>query len=618
MQDPNPAAPYEAAKTDVQRKSLEQRERMDDLMRLRHSCAHILATAVLRIWPDARLDIGPPTDEGFYYDFDLAHRFSPEDFPRIEEEMRKVIKENQVFEKSIRTRAEALEYFSGRGQSFKVERLADIPEGEAISFYQNGEFVDLCAGPHVMRTGNIKPGAIKLLKLASAYFRGNEKNPQLQRIYGTAFKTKDELEAWLQLQEEAKKRDHRRIGAEMGLFAMDAEYVGPGLPLWLPKGTVLVEELEKLAKETEFQAGYVRVKTPHLAREKMYKTSGHLPYYAESMYPAMEIREEADAPTSERYYLKAMNCPHHHRIFAAEPRSYRDLPLRLAEYGTCYRYEQSGELFGLMRVRSMNMNDAHIYCTAEQFADEFRAVNDMYLKYFKVFGLDRYQMRFSTHDPARLGQKFVDEPELWRQTEDMVRRVLVESGIDFVEVPNEAAFYGPKIDVQVWSAIGREFTIATNQVDFAVPRKFDLVYKDRDNALKTPLCIHRAPLGTHERFIGFLIEHYAGNFPLWLAPEQVRVLTIGDEAPLRDYARGIVEELRAEFVRVEADLGTDPIKAKIADAEKARVHTMLVIGGRDLEAGNVSVRLHSKGPQGARPRDAVIADILASIRERRA
>ena len=618
MQDPNPAAPYEAAKTDVQRKSLEQRERMDDLMRLRHSCAHILATAVLRIWPDARLDIGPPTDEGFYYDFDLAHRFSPEDFPRIEEEMRKVIKENQVFEKSIRTRAEALEHFSGRGQSFKVERLADIPEGEAISFYQNGEFVDLCAGPHVMRTGNIKPGAIKLLKLASAYFRGNEKNPQLQRIYGTAFKTKDELEAWLQLQEEAKKRDHRRIGAEMGLFAMDAEYVGPGLPLWLPKGTVLVEELEKLAKETEFQAGYVRVKTPHLAREKMYKTSGHLPYYAESMYPAMEIREEADAPTSERYYLKAMNCPHHHRIFAAEPRSYRDLPLRLAEYGTCYRYEQSGELFGLMRVRSMNMNDAHIYCTAEQFADEFRAVNDMYLKYFKVFGLDRYQMRFSTHDPARLGQKFVDEPELWRQTEDMVRLVLVESGIDFVEVPNEAAFYGPKIDVQVWSAIGREFTIATNQVDFAVPRKFDLVYKDRDNALKTPLCIHRAPLGTHERFIGFLIEHYAGNFPLWLAPEQVRVLTIGDEAPLRDYARGIVEELRAGFVRVEADLGTDPIKAKIADAEKARVHTMLVIGGRDLEAGNVSVRLHSKGPQGARPRDAVIAEILASIRERRA
>jgi threonyl-tRNA synthetase len=313
-----------------------------------------------------------------------------------------------------------------------------------------------------------------------------------------------------------------------------------------------------------------------------------------------------------------MNCPHHHRIFAAEPRSYRDLPLRLAEYGTCYRYEQSGELFGLMRVRALNMNDAHIYCTEDQFADEFRAVNDMYLKYFKIFGLDKYQMRFSTHNPEKLGQKFVNAPELWKKTEDMVRRVLVESGINFVEVANEAAFYGPKIDVQVWSAIGREFTIATNQVDFAVPAKFGLVYKDRDNALKTPLCIHRAPLGTHERFIGFLIEHYAGNFPLWLAPEQVRILTIGDDEPLLDYARAISQSLRSEFVRVVNDFGSDPIKAKIANAEQAKVHTMLVIGGRDLEAGNVSVRLHSKGPQGAKPKAEVVADILASIKERRA
>ncbi|MBX3731067.1 MAG: threonine--tRNA ligase [Verrucomicrobiae bacterium] len=660
-----PARPLEAAKTEVQRKSLDQRQQLDDLMRLRHSCAHILATAVLRLWPDARLDIGPPTDEGFYYDFDLGHRFSPEDFPRIEEAMRAVIKENQVFEKSIRTREEARAYFEARGQRFKIERLADIPDDEPISFYQNGEFVDLCAGPHVMRTGNVKPGAVKLLKVASAYFKGNERNPQLQRLYGTAFKTKDELEAWLQMQEEARRRDHRRIGAEMGLFAFDAEYVGPGLPLWLPNGTVLVEELERLAKETEFQAGYVRVRTPHLAREKMYRTSGHLPYYEDSMFPAMEMLEEEERKLRDkllerradliqlrdgighatsantaglttdqlahdisrleteitflggRYYLKAMNCPHHHRIFAAEPRSYRDLPLRLAEYGTCYRYEQSGELFGLMRVRSMNMNDAHLYCTPEQFADEFRAVNEMYLKYFKIFGLDRCQMRFSTHDPARLGQKFVNEPELWLQTEEMVRRVLVESGIQFVEVPNEAAFYGPKIDVQVWSAIGREFTIATNQVDFAVPRRFGLTYRDRDNTDKTPLCIHRAPLGTHERFIGFLIEHYAGNFPLWLAPEQVRLLTLGNEAPLVNYARGILEELRARFVRVEGDFGTNPIKAKIADAEKARVHTMLVIGGRDLDAGVVSVRLHSRGPQGARPRDEVIADIVAAIQERR-
>ena len=319
----------------------------------------------------------------------------------------------------------------------------------------------------------------------------------------------------------------------------------------------------------------------------------------------------------DRYYLKAMNCPHHHKLFGAVPRSYRELPLRLAEYGTCYRYEQSGELFGLMRVRAMQMNDAHIYCTEAQFAQEFNAVNEMYLKYFKIFGIEKYLMRFSTHDPAKLGQKFVDEPELWKKTEDMVRDVLVKSGINFVEVPNEAAFYGPKIDVQVWSAIGREFTIATNQVDFAVPKKFGLVYKTRENTEATPLCIHRAPLGTHERFIGFLIEHYAGNFPLWLAPEQVRVLPIGDEAPLLEYAEGIATELRAAGVRVGTDFSNDHIKAKISAAEHKKVHTMLVLGNRDLEAGNISLRLHGKGNLGARPRAEVVAEILQSIKERR-
>ena len=323
----------------------------------------------------------------------------------------------------------------------------------------------------------------------------------------------------------------------------------------------------------------------------------------------------------ESYYLKAMNCPHHHRIFAAQPRSYRDLPLRLAEYGTCYRYEQSGELFGLMRVRSLNMNDAHIYCTEDQFAAEFNGVNEMYLKYFKIFGIEKYVMRFSTHDPSRLtgdNAKFVNEPELWKKTEDLVRRTLIESKINYVEVPNEAAFYGPKIDVQVWSVIGREFTLATNQVDFAQPRRMGLTYRDKDNTDKTPLCIHRAPLGTHERFIGFLIEHYAGNFPLWLAPEQVRVLTLGDEEPLVNYAKAIVKELRSNFVRCESDFRTDPIKAKIADAEQAKVHTMLVIGGRDMDAGNVSVRVHGKGNLGAKPKGEVVADILQAIKERRA
>lgn len=609
----------------AERKSLDDRNRMTELERLRHSCAHVMATAILRLWPDAQFASGPPVENGFYYDVELSHRISPEDFPQIEEEMKKEIKANHPFEKRVVDREQALrEAQSGRlgalserpvPSRYKLGNLADIPEGEPISYYQNGDFVDLCAGPHVMRTGNI--GAFRLTSVASAYYKGDEKNPQLQRIYGTAFKNKTDLESYFKMLEEAKRRDHRKLGAEMGLYVIDPEYVGPGLPLWLPKGGALVEELEKLAKETEFAAGYVRVKTPHLAREKMYQTSGHIPLYLESMFPPLELKENAQAEVAERYYLKAMNCPHHHRIFAAEPRSYRDLPLRLAEYGTCYRYEQSGELFGLMRVRSLNMNDAHIYCTSEQFAQEFNAVNDMYLKYFKIFGIEKYVMRFSTHDPSKLGQKFVDEPELWVKTENMVRDVLKKSDINYVEVPNEAAFYGPKIDVQVWSVIGREFTLATNQVDFAVPAKFGLVYRDRDNTEKTPLCIHRAPLGTHERFIGFLIEHYAGNFPLWLAPEQVRVLTIGEDDALVKYAQGIVQELRAQMVRAHGDYDSDKINGKIQRAEQAKVHTMLVVGPRDMQANAVSLRVHGKGNQGSKPRAEALADIISAIRERK-
>jgi threonyl-tRNA synthetase len=653
-----------------ERKTPDDRNKMTDLERLRHSCAHVMATAILRLWPDAQFAAGPAVENGFYYDVELQHRITPEDFPAIEAEMKKEIKANRTFEKVVVTREQAIKDSEsgrlgglserpGNPSKFKLGNLEAIPEGEAITYYKSGDFIDLCAGPHVMRTGNI--GAYKLTSVASAYYKGDEKNPQLQRIYGTAFKNKTELEAYFKMLEEAKRRDHRKIGQEMGLFTIDAEFTGPGLPLWLPKGGAIVEELEKLAKETEFQAGYVRVKTPHIAKEKMYKTSGHLPYYAESMFPPMELVEEEDRPDKRflearvqfaiqqkqelagtgdvekiahwdkqqaeaaeaidklttRYYLKAMNCPHHHRIFAAEPRSYRDLPLRLAEYGTCYRYEQSGELFGLMRVRSLNMNDSHIYCTAEQFAQEFNAVNEMYLKYFKIFGIEKYVMRFSTHGKEGLGKKYVNEPELWIQTENMVRDVLKTSGINFVEVANEAAFYGPKIDVQVWSVIGREFTLATNQVDFAVPRKFGLVYRDKDNTEKTPLCIHRAPLGTHERFIGFLIEHYAGNFPLWLAPEQVRVLTIGEEEPLVSYAKAIVQELRANMVRAEGDYSNDKINGKIQQAEQAKVHTMLVVGPRDMAANAVSVRVHGKGSLGAKPKAETVAEILTAIRERR-
>lgn len=597
--------------------------RMTDLERLRHSAAHVMATAIAKLWPEAQFAAGPPVAEGFYYDVELTHRISPADFEKIEAEMKAIVKANLPFERKVVSRAEALA-LAEKGRlaalaeratpsRYKLDILAGIPEGATITLYQNGDFLDLCAGPHVMRTGNVK--AFKLTAVASAYYKGDEKNPQLQRIYGTAFPNKAEMEAHFTMLEEAKARDHRRLGAEMGLYAMDQDYTGPGLPLWLPKGGALLEELEKLAKETEFAAGYVRVKTPHIAREKMFTTSGHLPYYAESMFPPMEIRESEDAAgVLGRYYLKAMNCPHHHRIFAAEPRSYRDLPLRLAEYGCCYRYEQSGELFGLMRVRAMNMNDAHIYCAPEQFAAEFNAVNAMYLKYFKIFGFTKYQMRFSTSAPEGMGKKYVDEPELWKQTEDMVRAVLQASGIDYVEVPNEAAFYGPKIDVQVWSAIGREFTLATNQVDFAVPKRFGLVYRDRDNTDKIPLCIHRAPLGTHERFIGFLIEHYAGNFPLWLAPDQVRVLPVTD-AQL-DYAKGIVAELRAAQVRAEWEFSNDKLQGRIQRAEAARAHTILVVGAREQETDAVALRIHGKGPQGVKPRAQAIADLLQAIRER--
>ena len=645
---------------------------MTEIETLRHSSAHVLATAILRIWPEAQFAAGPPVENGFYYDVDLPHRITPEDFARIEEEMRKEIKANHHFERIEVSREEALQ-LAGKGalaalsernkpSLFKLDIVENIPDGEVITLYRNGDFTDLCAGPHVSHTGRI--GAFKLTHVASAYYKGDERNPQLQRVYGTAFKNKTEMDAYFAMLEEAKKRDHRKLGREMELFCFDDD-VGPGLPLWLPKGAVLIEELEKLAKETEFAAGYQRVRTPHIARESMYVCSGHLPYYADSMFPPMELVEEearerkrklsleleiakeerrnfelGGASSSDpgllsearkrterleqeieglgtRYYLKAMNCPHHHKLFAAVPRSYRDLPLRLAEYGTCYRYEQSGELFGLMRVRSMQMNDAHIYCTEDQFEAEFNAVNQMYLRYFEIFGIEKYLMRFSTHDPTKLGQKFVGEPELWVKTEEMVRNVLNRSGINYIEVANEAAFYGPKIDVQVWSAIGREFTIATNQVDFAVPRRFGLVYKDRDNLEKTPLCIHRAPLGTHERFIGFLIEHYAGNFPLWLAPEQVRILTIGIEEPLLDFARSIHAELRTREVRAELDLSTDKINGKIQRAEQRKVHTMLVIGKRDLESNAVSVRVHGKGNLGAKPSGEVVADILAAIRERR-
>ena len=564
-----------------------------------HSSAHLMAEALEAFYPGIKFGIGPPIDHGFYYDVDLGdHTISSEDFPKIEAKMLELAKQANKYVRKEVGKQEAIAYFTEKGDQYKLDLLQELEDGK-ITFYEQGNFTDLCRGPHIPDTGSIK--AVKLMNIAGAYWRGDEKNKQLTRIYGITFPKKSQLDEYLAMLEEAKKRDHRKIGKEMNIFTFD-EDVGPGLPLWLPNGAVMIEELERLAKRSEHSAGYQRVRTPHIAKESMYLTSGHLPYYQDSMFPPMDM-------DGEKYYLKAMNCPHHHKIFKELNPSYRDLPIRLAEYGTCYRYEQSGELFGLMRVRSLQMNDAHIYCTREQFADEFKAVNEMYLKYFRIFGIEKYVMRFSTHEPKKLGVKYVDNPELWLQTEDMVRQVLIDSKIPYVEVPDEGAFYGPKIDVQVWSAIGREFTLATNQVDFAVPARFGLTYRNSNNEFETPICIHRAPLGTHERFIGFLIEHFAGNFPIWLAPKQVAVLPISDK--YLDYAKKVLQFLRNADIRGLLDDRDEKIGKKIRDSELKKVPYMLIVGEKEAAENKVSVRKHGAGDTGSVP----IAEFIQSVQD---
>lgn len=571
-----------------------------------HSSAHLMAEAVEAMFPGVKFWVGPALDSGgFYYDMDLGDRkLSEEDLAALEKKMNELAKTNSPYVRKEVPKADALKYFTEKGDEYKLDLIGNLNDGE-ITFYTQGNFTDLCRGPHIPHTGFIK--AIKLTNVSGAYWKGDEKNKMLTRVYGITFPNQKELDEYLAMLEEAKKRDHRKLGKELGIFTMD-EMVGQGLPLWLPNGTIIIEELEKLAKETEEAAGYKRVVTPHIAKESMYLTSGHLPYYADSMYPPMEL-------DGERYYLKAMNCPHHHRIFASEPKSYRDLPYRIAEYGTCYRYEQSGELFGLMRVRCLHMNDAHIYCTKEQFADEFRAVNDMYLKYFKIFGIEKYVMRLSLHDPEKLGQKYINEPELWKETEELVRNVLIESNIPYVEVKGEGAFYGPKIDVQIWSAIGREFTLATNQVDFAQGRRFNLTFTNQNNEPEVPLIIHRAPLGTHERFIGFLLEHYAGKFPVWLAPVQVKVLPISDK--FLPYAQEVQGKLKAAGVRAEVDDRNEKIGKKIRDTELYKVPYMLIVGEKEMNENKVSVRRQGKGDAGAKSVEAFMNEILIEIKEKR-
>lgn len=570
-----------------------------------HSSAHLMAEAVETLFPGVKFWVGPALEKGFYYDMDLGDRkMNEEDLLLLEKKMNELAKKNNPYQRKEISKADAVKYFSEKGDEYKLDLLQNLEDG-GITFYSQGGFTDLCRGPHIPHTGFIK--AIKLTSIAGAYWKGDEKNKQLTRVYGVTFPSQKELDEYLAMLEEAKKRDHRKLGKELGIYTMDDD-VGQGLPLWMPNGTIIIEELERLAKETESAGGYKRVVTPHIAKESMYLTSGHLPYYADSMFPPMEM-------DGEKYYLKAMNCPHHHKIFDAEPKSYKDLPYRIAEYGTCYRYEQSGELFGLMRVRCLHMNDAHIYCSHEDFAQEFRAVNDMYLKYFKIFGIDKYVMRLSLHDPAKLGQKYVNEPELWKSTEELVRKVLIDSKIPYVEVQDEAAFYGPKIDVQIWSIIGREFTLATNQVDFNSGNKFKLSYTNQNNQPEVPLIIHRAPLGTHERFIGFLLEHYAGKFPLWLAPLQVKILPISDK--FLDYAKTLLLKLKKADIRAEIDDRSEKIGKKIRDTELARVPYMLVVGEKEVNEGKVSVRKQGKGDAGTFEVDAFIAAAVEEIKERK-
>jgi threonyl-tRNA synthetase len=568
----------------------QERYEESDLYRIRHSAAHVMAEAVLELFPQAKYTIGPPIENGFYYDFDLPRPLTPDDLEKIEKRMRQIIAGHHKFVKQVVSAEEARHIF--KDQPYKLELIEGLEQGgqdeygnpldekPEISIYTSDTFTDLCRGPHVENTGQINPSALKLLSSSGAYWRGDEHNPMLQRIYGTAWKTSKELEEYLWQLEEAKKRDHRKLGKELEIFTFDEE-VGPGLPLWLPRGGVVIDELEKLAKEMEDKAGYLRVRTPHLAKEDLFVHSGHLPYYAESMYPPMELE-------GVKYYVKPMNCPMHHKIFGARSRSYREMPVRLAEYGSCYRYEKSGELFGLMRVRSMQMNDAHMYVSEDQFEEEFMGVIDLYHQYFKIFGIDKYLMRLSTHASNGLGKKYVDNERLWLKTEQMVRRAMDNGKVPYEEVPDEAAFYGPKIDVQIWSVIGREFTLATNQVDFAQPARFGLHFINSEGQEETPLCIHRAPLSTHERMIGFLLEHYAGSFPVWLSPDQVRVIPITDAH--NDYALRLVSQMKDLGIRAEADLSNDRMNAKIRQAQLFKVPYMLVVGEREMSESTVSLR----------------------------
>jgi threonyl-tRNA synthetase len=627
---------------------------MSPLEELRHSASHILATALLRIFPDAKLDIGPPTDTGFYYDVDLDHKLTLDDLTRIEAEMKKVVDENQPFLRREVSREEAIDIIRQRGQErYKLGRLADIPEGEKISFYQNGEFMDLCAGSHVRYSSKVK--AFKLLSIAGAYHRGDERNKQLQRIYGTAFPNREELEQHLERLEQAKARDHRKLGKDLRLFVID-EDVGQGLILWTPNGSIIRQELQTFIGEELRKQGYHQVFTPHIGKLELYKTSGHFPYYKESQFtPVVEneslaaivregcscadmvarldgvsakLREDVNRRAGREiisqdrvldadrlldgFMLKPMNCPHHIKIFASQPHSYRDLPVRLAEFGTVYRWEQSGELNGMTRVRGFTQDDAHLFCTESQIPAEVLGCLSLVKVVLTTLGMSDYRVRVGLRDPD--SNKYTGTAENWDKAEAACREAAKTLGVPFTEEPGEAAFYGPKIDFVVKDVIGREWQLGTVQVDYNLPVRFDLSYIGPDNQPHRPVMIHRAPFGSMERFCGVLIEHFGGDFPAWLAPEQARIVPISDK--VIDYARDLLAQFKAAGIRASVDEHSDKLGAKVRRAELDKVPYTLVIGAKEAEAASVSVRSRARGDEGVKPAAAFLESLVTEIRTR--
>ncbi len=591
----------------------EPKHRMDEsLYKMRHSLAHILAEAVLQVRPKAQLGFGPPVRTGFYYDMLLDEPLTEADLPDIEKRMRKIIQEKQKFQQEELPKEKALEKLAGMGQDLKVEYAKELLEKhDSLGFYTSGPFVDMCEGPHVSNTSEIPVNAFKLDSIAGSYWRGDSSRQMLTRIYGLAFPTEAELKEFIKNRELALKRDHRKLGQELELFTID-ERVGKGLPLWMPNGTVIREELEKFAKELEFKDGYVRVATPHIANGELYKLSGHLPLYKDSMFPPMRsIEKDPDAP-AEEFYLKPMNCPHHHMIYMNRPRSYRELPLRLAEYGTVYRYEKSGQLAGLLRVRGLAMNDAHIYCTEDQIKSEIKKVVAMHKFYFEKFRMDKIWVRLSLHDKDK--SKFGDGEELWIKTENILREVLKELDVEYEEAVGEGAFYGPKIDYQTENVLGREETAATVQLDFLSPSRFEMEYTSADGSKARPFIIHRAPLGTHERFISFLIERWGGAFPTWLSPFQVKIVPVAED--FLPYAQEIADHLRGLMVRAEVDTTNDSFGKKVRNAITKKIPNIWIVGANELKDRTVTWRRYAAEKQAQTPLDNAYKTLATMVNQR--